>query len=85
MTEPIMKKAKGDGVQINLASWQGNAGPILCVHGITANCRCWDVLAEALIPDYRVIANRFLPETGKLSEKVLGPMGKRIPHSANST
>ena len=56
MTEPIMKKAKGDGVQINLASWQGNAGPILCVHGITANCRCWDVLAEALIPDYRVIA-----------------------------
>ena len=56
MTEPIMKKAKGDGVQINLATWQGNAGPILCVHGITANCRCWDVLAEALIPDYRVIA-----------------------------
>jgi len=56
MTEPIMKKANGDGVQINLATWQGNAGPILCVHGITANCRCWDVLAEALIPDYRVIA-----------------------------
>jgi len=56
MTEPIMIKTKGDGVQINLATWPGNAGPILCVHGITANCRCWDVLAEALIPDYRVIA-----------------------------
>ena len=56
MTEPTMIKAKGDGVQINLATWPGNAGPILCVHGITANCRCWDVLAEALIPDYRVIA-----------------------------
>jgi pimeloyl-ACP methyl ester carboxylesterase len=56
MTEPIMKKAKGDGVQINLATWPGNAGPILCVHGITANCRCWDVLAQALIPDYGVIA-----------------------------
>ena len=56
MTEPIMKKAKGDGVQINLAIWQSNAGPILCVHGITANCRCWDVLAQALTPDYRVIA-----------------------------
>jgi pimeloyl-ACP methyl ester carboxylesterase len=56
MTEPIMKKARGDGVRINLATWQGNAGPILCVHGITANCRCWDVLAEALTPDYRVIA-----------------------------
>ncbi len=45
MTEPIMKKAKGDGVQINLATWPGDAGPILCIHGITANCRCWDVLA----------------------------------------
>ena len=56
MAEPIMIKAKGDGVQINLATWPGNAGPILCIHGITANCRCWDVLAEALIPDYRVIA-----------------------------
>ncbi len=56
MTEPIMKKAKGDGVQINLATWEGNAGPILCVHGITANCRCWDVLAAALTPDFHVMA-----------------------------
>jgi len=56
MTEPIMKKVKGDGVQINLAIWEGSAGPILCVHGITANCRCWDVLAASLTPDYRVMA-----------------------------
>ena len=56
MTEPIMKKVKGDGVQLNLAIWEGKAGPILCIHGITANCRCWDVLAEALSPDYRVMA-----------------------------
>jgi pimeloyl-ACP methyl ester carboxylesterase len=56
MTEPIMQKATGDGVQINLAIWPGDAGPILCVHGITANCRCWDVLAQALSPEYRVIA-----------------------------
>jgi pimeloyl-ACP methyl ester carboxylesterase len=56
MTEPIMKKVRGDGVQINLATWQGNAGPILGIHGITANCRCWDVLAEALIPDYTILA-----------------------------
>ena len=56
MTEPIMKKAKGDGVQINLATWEGSAGPILCVHGITANCRCWDVLAAALTPEFRVLA-----------------------------
>ena len=56
MTEPIMKKVKGDGVQINLAIWEGKAGPILCIHGITANCRCWDVLASALSPDYQVMA-----------------------------
>ena len=56
MTEPIMEKVKGDGVQINLASWPGHAGPILCVHGITANCRCWDVLAAALTPDFHVLA-----------------------------
>jgi pimeloyl-ACP methyl ester carboxylesterase len=56
MTEPIMKKVKGDGVEINLATWEGKAGPILCVHGITANCRCWDVLAAALTPEFRVMA-----------------------------
>ena len=57
MSEPIMKKVKGDGVEINLAVWEGTGKPILCVHGITANCRCWDVLANALTPGYRILAN----------------------------
>lgn len=56
MSEPIMKKVKGDGVKINLAMWEGSLGPILCVHGITANCRCWDVLADVLAPEYRILA-----------------------------
>jgi pimeloyl-ACP methyl ester carboxylesterase len=56
VTEPIMKKVKGDGVEINLAVWEGTGKPILCVHGITANCRCWDVLAGALSPEYQVFA-----------------------------
>jgi len=56
MPEPIMKKVKGDGVEINLAVWEGMGNPILCVHGITANCRCWDILANALAPAYRVLA-----------------------------
>ncbi len=56
MTEPIMQRVNGDGVQINLAAWQATGRPILCVHGITANCRCWDLMAETLLPDYRVIA-----------------------------
>ena len=56
VTEPSMKKVKGDGVEINLAVWEGTGKPILCVHGITANCRCWDVLAGTLSPEYRVFA-----------------------------
>jgi pimeloyl-ACP methyl ester carboxylesterase len=56
MSEPIMIKAKGDGVKIQLAIWEGNGKQILCVHGITANCRFWDCLASALAPHHRVIA-----------------------------
>jgi len=56
MTKPIMKKAKGDGVKIQLAIWVGDGKQILCVHGITANCRFWDCLASALAPRHRVIA-----------------------------
>lgn len=56
MADPIMKKAMGDGVEIQLAMWEGNGKTIWCVHGITANCRCWDVVAEAIIPDHRVVA-----------------------------
>jgi len=56
MAEPNMKKAKGDEIMINVAVWEGSGRPILCVHGITANCRCWDVLATALTPEYRVLA-----------------------------
>ena len=56
MAEPIMKKVQGDGVQINVAIWEGSGKPILCIHGITANCRCWDALADALSPEFQVIA-----------------------------
>ena len=56
MTEPIMKKVQGDGVQINVAIWEGRGKPILCIHGITANCRCWDPLAEVLAPEYLIMA-----------------------------
>jgi len=56
MTEPIMKKAKGDGVKIQLAIWEGDGKQILSIHGITANCRFWDCLASALAPHHRVIA-----------------------------
>jgi len=56
MSEPKMIKAKGDGVGIQLAVWEGRGKEVLCVHGITANCRCWDVIASSLAPKHKVIA-----------------------------
>ncbi len=54
--KPIMKKVMGDGVEIQLAVWEGRGKTIFCVHGITANCRCWDVIAEALSPEFNLVA-----------------------------
>ena len=51
-----MIKARGDGVTIQLAEWPGEGRPILCVHGLTANCRSFDVLAAGLAPRHRVLA-----------------------------
>lgn len=56
MDEPKMKPVKGDGIQINLAVWEGQSKNILCVHGITANCRSWDMVATSLAPDFNVMA-----------------------------
>jgi pimeloyl-ACP methyl ester carboxylesterase len=56
MTQPVMKKTNGDGIQIQLAEWEGRGKTILCIHGITANCRCWDVIAEVLSPRHRILA-----------------------------
>jgi pimeloyl-ACP methyl ester carboxylesterase len=51
-----MKKGKGDGVEINLAVWEGKGKNVFCVHGLTANCRCWDGIASSLSPRHRVWA-----------------------------
>ena len=51
-----MIKAKGDGLKIQLAVWEGKRKQILCIHGLTANSRFWDCLASALSPHHRVIA-----------------------------
>ena len=56
MNEPKMIRAKGDGVEIQLAEWAGAGTPILCVHGLTANSRCWDVVVRPLIGRHRVLA-----------------------------
>ncbi len=56
MTEPYMKKGRGDGVEIHLAVWEGKGRNVFCVHGLTANCRCWDGIAAFLSPRHRVLA-----------------------------
>ena len=56
MTEPIMKRAKGDGVGIQLALWESEGENVFCIHGLTANSRCWDRIASGLNPQFRVLA-----------------------------
>jgi pimeloyl-ACP methyl ester carboxylesterase len=56
MSGPKMIKAKGDGIQIQLAVWEGKRKSILCIHGLTANSRFWDCVASALTPQHRIIA-----------------------------
>ncbi len=55
MIEPAMISVQGNGVNIQQAVWEGDGKNVLCVHGITANCRCWDVLAESLCGENRII------------------------------
>ena len=56
MDSPEMIRTRGDGIDIQLALWKGEGRAIICVHGLTANCRCWDTMAESLAPNYKVIA-----------------------------
>jgi pimeloyl-ACP methyl ester carboxylesterase len=56
MPEPTMKKVNGDGIKIQLALWGNTGKPILCLHGITANCRSWDCLTFALAGCHRMMA-----------------------------
>ena len=55
MLEPAMKRIRGDGIEMQLAVWEGGGKTILCLHGLTANCRCWDVIASALAPQHRIL------------------------------
>jgi pimeloyl-ACP methyl ester carboxylesterase len=50
MSEPKTRQAKGDGLTIQLAEWPGAEKTILCIHGLSANCRWWDIVATALAP-----------------------------------
>lgn len=54
--QPEPKSARGSGIDIRYFRWKGDGGPILCVHGLTANARCWDGVAAALAPAREILA-----------------------------
>jgi len=56
LLEPKGEKVRGDGVDIFLAVWEGRGKNLLAVHGLTANCRCWNPIAGALTPRHRLSA-----------------------------
>jgi pimeloyl-ACP methyl ester carboxylesterase len=47
---------KINGINIHYVNWTGEGESIVCVHGLTANCRYFDNLGEKLSPENRVIA-----------------------------
>lgn len=53
---PVLKTAKGNGVELRYADWGGEGKTVLCIHGLTANCRCWDGIGRPLSAALRVVA-----------------------------
>lgn len=47
---------QANGIQLHYADTPGGSPPLVLVHGLTANCRCFDVVAARLAPRLRVIA-----------------------------
>lgn len=56
MIEPKMYRLPGQGAMIQVADWPGPGRPLLCIHGLTANSRCFDTLAAGLEGRHRVVA-----------------------------
>jgi pimeloyl-ACP methyl ester carboxylesterase len=51
-----MLRAPGDGLELQLAQWPGPEPAVVALHGITANCRCWDTIAQGMRGARRLLA-----------------------------
>ena len=54
-----MHRVTADGVTLAVHEWPGKGRTpktIIGIHGLTANHRCWAAMAEALAPDFRLVA-----------------------------
>jgi pimeloyl-ACP methyl ester carboxylesterase len=52
-------RVTADGVALAVHEWSGTGRTrktVIGVHGLTANHKCWEPMAEVLAPDYRLIA-----------------------------
>ena len=43
-------------IDIQLAVWEGEGENIFCIHGLSANCRCWDRIVSGIEREFRVLA-----------------------------
>ena len=59
-----MTRVRVDGLSLAVHQWpgvgrarrDGGVPAVVCVHGLTANHTCWASVADALSPDFRVVA-----------------------------
>ncbi len=51
-----MTRVKVDGVSLAAHEWSGGRPAVVMIHGLTANHTCWASVADALAPDFRLIA-----------------------------
>ncbi|MBA7621223.1 Haloalkane dehalogenase [subsurface metagenome] len=54
--QPSEGKVRVNDINMHYVEWAGEGSAVLCVHGLTANCREWDRLGEGLSPRHRVLA-----------------------------
>lgn len=45
-----------NGSKLHVCEWEGEKGPIIGVHGLTANHASWQPLAEELSPEYKFLS-----------------------------
>ncbi len=50
------QKVIANGLNFQLAKWEGAGNNVLGIHGLTANCRCFDAIAPAICPKNNLMA-----------------------------
>jgi pimeloyl-ACP methyl ester carboxylesterase len=46
----------GRGLRLHYRDWGGDGPPLLLLHGLSSNCRIWDLTAPLLVERFRVVA-----------------------------